>query len=685
MRCSLIVVLCLVLGGCGGDDSNQTSSVAASAPENVRDPSEPKPIQTPVAQPPLAADGQAAGMPQSQESSSSGAAPAQTPAATGTADADAFPAPIDTSSNPPAAPFSGEEQANGVVVPDEIQRLGDPCAESHDEFLKQMVGYPSAAIRKRLVEKVTSRSIGRNPGYGEEGIHALRGSLLDPNMDVRLAATSVVSNWGGLEDSRPFAKQAIPELALNLQHDNQVLVQATIGSLSNFGPDAAPALPHLRWKLRQSKDNDSMVSFLCRVFGGMGPAAAQAVPELEAVAFSGIGSNGMAWDAIAKIGDQAAIRGGLESDDFSARLQSSGAAEFIEKLDPETTVALRKLLKDDESMIRGNAAQAIGKTTPMTEELATEIAALLKDDDWARSHAAFGLAVIQPQFDVAREALMAGREDEDDDVTKACREAFANYSSTGKVLLKVTFDKASKEQNLDINNDAVLPVFDDYFAVLEDTESDVFDRVCAYRSLHQISFDSKATEEQKKRVEGFRKTLLDPSVPFQLRIAALKKLDDGPRENRELTREQLVKGINGCVLRDLRIRCLGYCSDQAIEAAFPEVVKVIASAKEADQKLHYTAISTLHRYGKLANNATPHLLKLLDNSDTQPMVLKALGDIGASPDLTVPAINKIIAENELRRSLALVALAKKFSSQQSGPQSGRRNNKEVLGSGQIQS
>jgi HEAT repeat protein len=241
------------------------------------------------------------------------------------------------------------------------------------------------------------------------------------------------------------------------------------------------AIPHLLAALKHDDPNQRAVA--ADALGQIEPPARDAVPAL--IGLMKDKSNDVrykACEALARIGDSRALNVMLEAVKDRDWFLRCPAAEALGKFRPVTDEAVNALIammkdkeglvrtsacdslrdigdaralgtmleatKDQESGVRGRAAEALGKFTPVTGEAVTALTALLKDEDdyvrrqaceslgstgdakaldailetaknqdsEMRRHAANALAEFKPVADKAVDALIALLKDKDDGV-----------------------------------------------------------------------------------------------------------------------------------------------------------------------------------------------------------------------------------------------------------------------------
>jgi HEAT repeat protein len=157
---------------------------------------------------------------------------------------------------------------------------------------------------------------------------------------------------------------AAPLLGQQMEHQTSQFLLA-YDVLKEFGPDAAPAVPHLAAALRTDLVPDRR-HLICELLAGLGPAAESAIPDLIAVAQTDVASREWTCVALAAIGRQpetvVPVLEQLLFDRNSAAVRQE-ACQSLGQFGPDAAPALPALRRAaaDDSMefVRGAAAIAI--------------------------------------------------------------------------------------------------------------------------------------------------------------------------------------------------------------------------------------------------------------------------------------------------------------------------------------
>ncbi|HEY7156829.1 MAG TPA: HEAT repeat domain-containing protein [Gemmataceae bacterium] len=181
-------------------------------------------------------------------------------------------------------------------------------------------------------------------------------------------------------------RSALPVLAEVLQKDDRAAARWRAADLlGQIGPEARESSSALAALTAALRDKDPYVRAVAAgALASIGPAGPDALPPLRDMLSDG--ERVPALRALARYGAEAA---------------------------PAIPQAI-KLLDDDESEVRWNAARTLGKIGPAAREAVPALVAALKDDDaLVREHAAEALGDIGPDAKDSVRALMAVLQDPD--------------------------------------------------------------------------------------------------------------------------------------------------------------------------------------------------------------------------------------------------------------------------------
>jgi HEAT repeat protein len=179
-----------------------------------------------------------------------------------------------SSANPPedrklASPLSRRDEqslhhANSNVRLEAVQRLGNMGALGFGD-LERVIEDERPTIRARAAE-----GLGRQQ-LPAAAVPVLKRALRDANAHVRIAAATALGNLGA------EAHSAIPELVRSLADVNLIFSRLAAQALSRIGQRAVPGL------IAALLNRDSNVRREAAwALGEIGPAAAEALPSLEA-------------------------------------------------------------------------------------------------------------------------------------------------------------------------------------------------------------------------------------------------------------------------------------------------------------------------------------------------------------------------------------------------------------------
>jgi HEAT repeat protein len=168
--------------------------------------------------------------------------------------------------------------AADVANPDVQVRLGaidaiesyGPAAVSAAPALIRALGDPDRFVRWSAGRTLGKMSLAE-PAAAVSGLACL---LFDPDLDVRLAASTALDRYG------PAAKDAVPDLIRSIRASDADMRIAAMRTLANIGTDAQPAVPALAAALSDADERVRQVA--AEVLDRFGPLAISAAPALRA-------------------------------------------------------------------------------------------------------------------------------------------------------------------------------------------------------------------------------------------------------------------------------------------------------------------------------------------------------------------------------------------------------------------
>lgn len=298
-----------------------------------------------------------------------------------------------------------------------------------------------------------------DPAPPKRSVAELIEALKDERLDASRAAMLEIHNVG------PGAKAAVPALIEVLQQNDPTTRTHAINAFIGIGPDARHAVPVLIETL--SCDDFHTQYWACRALGAIGGDAKPAVPKLIELVQDGVTSvRRNAAATLGEIGPAVGERGvDVLVDAMSDRAQPvrQQAVVALGKLGPfaaRSLPVIEQRLRNDEFRPAANAAKTLWLLKPESDlpsrillvELASgddpsvavevlgefgvamgmvdEVAELLKlKYRWARLYAAEALGKMGPDAArIARPALEAALDDEDEKVREAVKEALQKIS-----------------------------------------------------------------------------------------------------------------------------------------------------------------------------------------------------------------------------------------------------------------
>lgn len=306
------------------------------------------------------------------------------------------------------APFLEGQRAAGPAA-QLVARLGrtlvhhpDPAARAAAAWALGRQGDAARTCVPLLVERLddvaedasvralAAQALGRIPGAAQPGREALARALTDGRQTVRWAA------------AQAWAAQPAPADAHTL---------AQLRALARPGAD-----PYVR-------------AFAVWSLGELGPAAAEALPELALALRDERLGRGSAAQALAKLGRAAApaapaLVAQLQAPDARQRWNAASALGRMGAVAPSTETALVRALSDDDPRVRAQAALALGRLGASSAEALSALRVHLGDEaSEVRALAARALGFVGAPARVAVPALNAAARDEDARVRREAQKA----------------------------------------------------------------------------------------------------------------------------------------------------------------------------------------------------------------------------------------------------------------------
>ena len=571
-----------------------------------------------------------------------------------------FPAIPDSLS--PIEPSSVTDQSDDAVVPDEIQRL----QFSDETFFTHLTTYPKASVRMDLIEKLWIR--GESDESKQKVLAGLRLLLKDPDSEVRKKA---IYKLRSLIEQELNASASVPELITNLKHEDENVVRASVTCLKLIGDQAQDAVPHLVWLLFQDFQSSQIKEGTCSTLLAIGKPVAKAVPDLKRFVRESGGSQARidAIGVIASSGDEAYLLKLIN--DSGMRGSALEAAVHLPTHSPAMVEALKKYAGEDESSYhRCDAFAALANVRPTTQEIASLIAAGINGDGPGLTEAAAkALGKIDPQFDSARDALVAGTKLPDRWDSEACKEALAKYQDTTSTLFEQMVAEASESGEFTIDRNAVVDSLNEFQEIVEDDSKDDLHRAVALMALGAIRYDSKAPEGFKDRLAQLQNECVKVNDATNLQLAALKnnfRADEALES--EAIDQIVITGISEATLVELRKFAISECKNRNLTTAVDHLTKV-AIAANVDRSVRGEALEALASMGEEAAGALPQIVKSYEDlpSEAKQLAIHFFGEYGSQHDLTMPLIQNALKDEE-SYATAVRSLAKLTYKQSLNPQ-----------------
>jgi len=261
------------------------------------------------------------------------------------------------------------------------------------------------------VRATAAIALGNFGAEAKSAVPALSKLLSDSDLNVKLDAAAALGSIG------PEASAAVPQLSKAMQAGPNALTLTSASALAAIGEASVPALNELLSKnsplkllaihvigeigtgsaasipelvkLVKSPDADIRETAIISL-GEIGPAAMKAEPELIEIMKNGTGkTRNTAVYALSKIGSKKALPffkkyAASQSEDERFNLVCSWALLRENPKDPETVKAalpgLIKILSDEKTLIRREAANAISMTGPLAKSATPSLSKALETE-----------------------------------------------------------------------------------------------------------------------------------------------------------------------------------------------------------------------------------------------------------------------------------------------------------------
>ncbi|MCC9605762.1 hypothetical protein LOC68_21315 [Blastopirellula sp. JC732] len=538
-------------------------------------------------------------------------------------------------------PFAGQEDPEGTPVPEEVQQLlAAYKVKDLDKLTELALTFPQKKIRERALEKVYYL-LSERP---TEVANVLQAGLLDSDPDVSFEVLARYSNNAEYWDKEAF-KSSVPTLAAMLG-PGQKHPDVAGRILGEFGPVAAPALPQLCWAA--AHDNSDAL----KAIGAIGPGAKETIPLLQKLtweedSFAGAEALGQlqASDLVLKL---------LQSQDERKLWMGIIGANHLEKLSPEMITILLGTVVRDHTSISAESAKALGKVRPSTPEIAAAILQAPRHDvAWADAAICRTVAQLDPPAPGALDFLnrrlgMATSDSERESV----QEAITEWKSINKQPIESLLQDVIVAQGdvSDSISDQYEELYEPLIKVAADKEQPNEIRAAALLALDSVQerFDEGRSAKIQEIVKLCRDCLAEkPGQPL-LGAAAHVSYSHGATEEAERAMIEGVATPGFLKPRQDNIRAIGYLK---IEAGLPTLIDLINKQEMAVME---DLLEEIGDFGETAADAVPGIVKLpIDPSDEKQTELfknqlKALGEIGAHPEISIPFFKQRMEKTDER-------------------------------------
>lgn len=287
---------------------------------------------------------------------------------------------------------------------------------------------PISLWMKRIVQSENVRTVDQAIeaviAIGEPAVpYLVKAWKKNDSIDIRCRIATILEGIG------PAAAPAVPQLVDALNEIEEQMVSCAAFALGGIGPAAAPAAEKLGSLLRSS-DSTTQINILYAL-GAIGPAAAGQM-ELVLEAVERERTRDAAIDALSQLGPKAveAVQPWLDN---GTREQKLGALQVLANSSEDVALGtilhkLANLTKDEDPMVRGAAARAIGRARSEAVAVQPQLLDMLNDKDPdVRRDAIQALANIGPEAGAA--GLIAALDDRRSKVREGAASVIGRYQT----------------------------------------------------------------------------------------------------------------------------------------------------------------------------------------------------------------------------------------------------------------
>lgn len=538
-------------------------------------------------------------------------------------------------------------------------------------------------------------------------IPPLVAALDDPDPDLRQWSAEVFAEEGDAIDNSPDAVPALLKLFTGTDDAVARTAARALGKLSARAPSIAPkilaaladAQPAVRRRAAEALTraarplddrgtrllvpkefqtaeaiaalakavedaNNEVRTEAIRTLGGIGPAAAKALPALAKVAASADADKAVrvaAFAAIGQIGQDGAtavpaLLAALKDPDDAVQ---RAAAEALARYGKEAVPALRKALGEADVAVQFGAVQALAAIGPDAKDALAELTPLLKGDQaYPRLLAATAVLRIDPTRKDALPVLKAGLADGSLPVRLAALDA---TTQLGPVAADLTADLAKALADEDLNvarraAEALGAIGPAAAAAVPALAATIMKHPDTKPYQREIFIDKPEYLTQRCR-DALRRIGLDAKPAVSALVAIVTACDDPDAADLlsllDPSRPEGIKALKAALaspydnFRETALRAIG-----RLGATAKDVVPELVERLPQETNLTSPVKEALIRLGPVA---VPKLVEALANPAARLAALHVLGRIGPAAKDAVPAMLKA-ADGEFAIE-GLVALA----------------------------
>jgi HEAT repeat protein len=319
----------------------------------------------------------------------------------------------------------------------------------------------------------------------------------------------------------------------------------------------------------------------------------------------------------------------LESSSARERIQAIDSLGVLGPLANEAVPDLLMTLKDQNENVRAAAAKALGQIGIATEEVVTELLALMRRAETYEDsqHAAFILSHLGPLgvsglleattfsgygvgYDAFERAVLMG---------KAVLPHLIHIIESGQKHTTLAIEILGRIHDPQAIPDLVKILAHGFPAL----------RVAAANAIGEV-FRYRAAVDSAEAQSGIV-ALIEASEDPAVRSAAIAALGQGGRKAAAAV-PRLIEALNDGAVRTAAIEALGRIGEDAA-VAVPQLIAAVA-AKET----RAAAIQALGKIGEAANAAVPTLVTALNDAEVRSDAAKALGGIGPAAHVGVSSL-----------------------------------------------